>query len=249
MVTRSEAPPRDEPQDNPYVRDPPLEFDPVDDLDREAAAAEADLLREAIQYHDERYYQNADPVVSDRTYDVLFDRLQSLEGAFDLDTSGSPTQRVGGAPLDELETVEHVAPMRSISSSVEEADLRAFDERVHARLEAAGYEGGVEYLCEPKFDGLSVELVYEDGGLERAATRGDGRYGDDVTANVRTIRSVPLELTGDYPETLAVRGEVLMPRDGFQQLNRERLERGEDPFANPRNAAAGTLKQLNPAAV
>ena len=234
------------PEDNPYVRDPPLEFDPVDELDRAEAERQVEQLREAIRYHDYRYYQEADPVVGDRTYDVLFERLERLEDAFDLVTGTSPTRRIGGEPLDELETVEHVVPMRSIDSSGEEREVRAFDERVRDRLADAGYDGDVAYLCEPKFDGLSVELVYEDGELERAATRGDGEYGDDVTANVRTIRTVPLTLGGDHPAFLAVRGEVFMPREAFQAYNRERLERGEDPFANPRNAAAGTLRQLDP---
>ncbi|QLD89886.1 NAD-dependent DNA ligase LigA [Natronomonas salina] len=236
----------DEPQDNPYVWDPPLDFTPVEELDEAAAREQVELLREAIRYHDERYYQRADPAVSDRTYDRLFSRLQDLEAEFDLQSETSPTQRVGGEPLDELETVEHVTPMLSIDSSVEEADVREFDRRVRDRLASEGYEGAVDYLCEPKFDGLSVELVYEDGELQRAATRGDGQRGDDVTANVRTIRSVPLELRGDHPDFLAVRGEVFMPKDAFQQYNRERIERGDDPFANPRNAAAGTLRQLDP---
>ncbi|PSQ41821.1 DNA ligase (NAD(+)) LigA [Halobacteriales archaeon SW_5_68_122] len=236
----------EEPQGNPYVRDPLLDFDPVEELDEAAARKHVELLREAVRYHDHRYYQDADPVVSDRTYDRLFDRLEALEGAFDLRSETSPTRRVGGEPLDELETVEHIAPMLSIDSSVEESDVREFDERVRDRLEIADYEGPVEYLCEPKFDGLSIELVYESGELRRAATRGDGQQGDDVTENVRTIRSVPLELDGDHPEFLAVRGEVFMPKTAFQTYNRERIERGDDPFANPRNAAAGTLRQLDP---
>jgi DNA ligase (NAD+) len=237
----------DEPEANPYVRDPPLEFDPVEALDEETVDAQVDHLREAIRYHDHRYYQAADPVIPDRTYDRLFDRLETLEDAFDLDSATSPTRRVGGEPLDELETVEHVTEMLSIDSAVEEREVREFDRRVRDRLAAAGDDGPVEYLCEPKFDGLSVELVYEDGELERAATRGDGEEGDDVTANVRTIRSVPLELDGDHPSFLAVRGEVFMPKAAFQAYNRERLERGDDAFANPRNAAAGTLRQLDPA--
>ena len=236
----------DAPDDNPYVREPPRSFDPVDDLDPETAKRQVERLRDAIRYHDHRYYQRADPAISDRAYDALFDRLLELEAAFDLRSETSPTRRVGGRPLDELETVEHVAPMRSIDSSVEAADLRAFDERVRDRLSESGYDGPVGYLCEPKFDGLSVELVYEDGELDRAVTRGDGTEGDDVTANVRTIRSVPLELRGDPPASLAVRGEVLMPKAAFQAHNRERIERGDDPFANPRNAAAGTLRQLDP---
>ncbi|WP_254839517.1 NAD-dependent DNA ligase LigA [Natronomonas marina] len=236
----------EEPEDNPYVRNPSLDFEPVEELDEATAREQVERLREAVRYHDHRYYQRADPLVSDRTYDALFDRLEALEAAFDLRSETSPTRRVGGEPLEELETVEHVAPMLSIDSSGEAADVRAFDERVRERLEAAGDDGPVEYLCEPKFDGLSVELVYEEGKLERAATRGDGESGDDVTANVRTIRSVPLELVGDYPDFLAVRGEVFMPKAAFQSYNRERIERGDDPFANPRNAAAGTLRQLDP---
>jgi len=236
----------DAPQNNPYVRDPPLAFDPVEDLDRETAERQVELLREAIRFHDDRYYRRADPVISDRAYDRLFERLEALEEQFDLHSGTSPTSRVGGEPIDELETVEHVAPMLSIDSSVEEGDVRDFDERLRDRLADTGYDGPVEYLCEPKFDGLSIELVYEDGRLERAATRGDGHEGDDVTANVRTIRSVPLELRGEPPETLAVRGEVLIPKAAFQAHNRERIERGQEPFANPRNAAAGTLRQLDP---
>ncbi len=236
----------DEPDDNPYIRDPPLEFEPPETLDRETAERQAELLREAIRYHDHRYYRLADPVISDRAYDVLFDRLVELEDAFDLDSQTSPTRRVGAEPLDRLETVDHVAPMRSIDSSVEESDVRDFDERIREQLSKTGYDGPFEYLCEPKFDGLSVELVYDDGRLIRAATRGDGYEGDDVTENVRTIRSIPLELRGDPPGFLAVRGEVFMPKDGFQAYNRERIERGDDPFANPRNAAAGTLRQLDP---
>ena len=236
----------EEPEDNPYVRDPPLDFEPVDELDAASATQQVETLREAIRFHDYRYYQLADPVISDRAYDQLFERLERLESKFGRSSATSPTQRVGGEPLDELETVEHVAPMRSIESSVEVGDVRGFDDQVHERLAAADYEGPVRYLCEPKFDGLSVELVYEEGELSRAATRGDGQEGDDVTANVRTIRSVPLTLDGDYPSFLAVRGEVFMPKDAFQEYNRERLERGEEPFSNPRNAAAGTLRQLDP---
>ncbi|MFQ3319993.1 MAG: DNA ligase (NAD+) [Natronomonas sp.] len=236
----------EEPQDNPYVREPPLDFDPVEELDEGEAEAQAELLREAVRYHDYRYYQLADPVISDRAYDVLFDRLETLEETFDLQTETSPTQRVGGEPVEELETVEHVTPMLSIDSSVEEAGVRDFDQRVHDRLAETAYDGPIEYLCEPKFDGLSVELLYEDGEFQRAATRGDGEEGDDVTENVRTIRSIPLKIQGDYPDFLAVRGEVFMPKEAFQEYNRERIERGDDPFANPRNAAAGTLRQLDP---
>jgi DNA ligase (NAD+) len=232
--------PADEPTNNPYVRDPDTDFAPVDSLTETGAREEAADLREAIRYHDTRYYVENDPAIDDRTYDALFSRLQDLEDAFGIATEGSPTQRVGGEPLEELGTVEHVAPMLSIDSSGEADDVRAFDERVRREV------GDVDYVCEPKFDGLSLEVVYEHGEYVRAATRGDGDTGEDVTENVRTIRSIPQKLRGDPPDFLVVRGEVFIPRDAFQAYNRERVERGDDPFANPRNAAAGTLRQLDP---
>jgi DNA ligase (NAD+) len=228
--------------ENPYVEDPPTDFEPVETLTEDEAREEARLLREAIRFHDYRYYVETDPVVADRTYDALFTRLQELEDEFGLQTQDSPTQRVGGEPLDELGTVEHVAPMLSIDSGGEADDVREFDDRIRREV---GEE--IEYVCEPKFDGLSVEVIYEDGEYVRAATRGDGQTGEDVTENVRTIASVPHRLRGDYPDFLAVRGEVYMPLDAFREHNKERVERGEDPFANPRNAAAGSLRQLDPA--
>ncbi len=239
--------PADAPADNPYIADPLTDFDPVEALDEDEASKQARQLREAVRYHDHRYYVANDPVVGDRTYDALFARLQALEDAFDLQTEDSPTRRVGGPPRDELPDVEHVAPMRSIDQGGGVEEVRKFDRRVREGLESAGWDGDLRYHCEPKFDGLSVEVVYEDGRLVRAATRGDGEVGDDVTANVRTIPSVPQRLRGDYPDFLAARGEVYMPTPGFQAYNRELIERGEEPFANPRNAAAGTLRQLDPA--
>ncbi|MFC4359412.1 NAD-dependent DNA ligase LigA [Halobium salinum] len=239
-------PSSDDDPENPYLRDPSTEFDPAETLSREDAEAQAELLREAVREHDRRYYVENDPVVADRTYDTLFARLEELESTFDLDRTDSPTGRVGGEPLDELETVDHVAPMLSIDQSGEVADVRAFDERVRREV---GDEYEVDYVCEPKFDGLSVEVVYEDGRYTRAATRGDGERGDDVTRQVRTIESIPERLRGDHPDFLAVRGEVFMPRDAFREHNRERVERDEEPFANPRNAAAGSLRQLDPAVV
>lgn len=227
--------------DNPYLQNPDLSFTPVEQLNREEAAKQAGRLRAALREHDHRYYVEADPIIADRTYDALFDRLETLETVFDLDTTGSPTQQVGGETIDELDTVEHVEPMLSIDQSGDAADVRAFDERVRDELPDAS----VRYRCEPKFDGLSIEVLYEDGRFVRAATRGDGREGDDVTEQVRTIRSIPGRLAGDPPERLAVRGEVYMPRDAFHAHNRERVEAGKDPFANPRNAAAGTLRQLD----
>ncbi len=237
------------PEDNPYVSDPDTDFPPVENVTPAQAREQAELLREAIRYHDYRYYVRADPVVGDRTYDALFARLEKLEAAFDLEPETSPTQRVGGAPVDELDTVDHVAVMQSLDQSGDAEDVRAFDERVHDRLADTAYDGPVDYFCEPKFDGLSLEVVYEEGVYERAATRGDGERGDDVTEQVRTIPAVPQRLHGDYPEFLAVRGEVYMPRESFQAHNRDRVERGEEPFANPRNAAAGTLRQLDPSVV
>ena len=231
------------PEDNPFIEGPDTDFSPVEELSETAAREQAEQLREAIRFHDYRYYVENDPTIGDRTYDALFARLDALEGTFGLEVEDSPTQRVGGEPVDELDTVEHEAPMLSIDQSGEVEDVRAFDERVRDAV------GDVRYVCEPKFDGLSIEVVYEDGVYQRAATRGDGERGDDVTEQVRTIPSVPQRLRGDYPDFLAVRGEVYMPREAFQAYNRERVEAGEDPFANPRNAAAGTLRQLDPAVV
>ncbi|WP_440772469.1 NAD-dependent DNA ligase LigA [Natronorubrum sp. DTA28] len=230
-------------EDNPYLRDPPTEFEPLEALSADEAEQQVELLREAIRDHDRRYYVEGDPIIADRTYDALFSRLQDLEDAFDLSHPDSPTRSVGGEPLEAFETVEHVAPMLSIDQSGEAKDVREFDERVRREV------GEVRYVCEPKFDGVSMEFVYEDGSLDRAVTRGDGREGDDVTRNARTIGSVPQQLHGDYPDFLAVRGEVYMPKDAFQEHNRERIERGEEPFANPRNATAGTIRQLDPSVV
>ena len=237
------------PADNPYVENPPTEFEPVEELSEQEAREQVDLLREAVSYHDHRYYVEADPAIADRTYDELFARLETLEKAFDVHSPESPTQRVGGEPVDELPTVAHAAPMLSLDASGAPEDVRDFDDRIRRELDREGYDGDVSYVCEPKYDGLSIELVYEDGVLERAATRGDGREGDDVTENVRTIRSIPLRLAGDSPEFLAVRGEIYIPLDAFREFNRERVERGEEPFANPRNAAAGTIRQLDPSVV
>ncbi|QLH79634.1 NAD-dependent DNA ligase LigA [Halosimplex rubrum] len=236
----------DPPADNPYLDEPPTDFDPVEALTEADAAVQAERLREAIRYHDHRYYVENDPAIDDRAYDALFSRLRDLEEKFDVRTEDSPTRRVGGAPRDELPDVEHVAPMRSIDQGGEAEAVREFDRRVRQGLESADWAGELEYYCEPKFDGLSVEVVYEDGVFQRAATRGDGQAGDDVTENVRTIPSVPQRLRGDHPDFLAVRGEVYMPKPAFQEYNRELVERGDDPFANPRNAAAGTLRQLDP---
>jgi len=246
----SSSPRHADPDENPYVEAPPTDFEPVVALSEDEATEQASLLRAAIREHDHRYYLEADPLIPDETYDRLFTRLQELENEFDLPTQNSPTRRVGGEPLDELATVEHVAPMRSIDNATEADAVREFDGRVRKGLDAEGFDSdAVEYVCEPKFDGLSVEVIYEDGEYVRAATRGDGTAGDDVTEQVRTIRSVPGKLRGDPPSRLAVRGEAYMPRDAFKAYNEALMERGEEPFANPRNAAAGTLRQLDPSVV
>ena len=229
-------------EDNPYIRDPDLEFRDVDELSPTEAEEQVELLREAIEYHDHRYYVENDPVIADGAYDTLFDRLATLETEFDLVDENSPTQRVGGKPLDSLPTREHVAEMLSLDSSEEGADVRAFADRVQDAV------GEVTYSMEPKFDGLSLEFVYLNGELDRAVTRGDGTTGEDVTENARTIRTVPLSLQ-DAPETLAVRGEVYIPRSAFHELNEQRVQEGEDPFANPRNAAAGSVRLLDSSTV
>lgn len=231
-----------EPEDNPYVRKPETNFQEPEELSKEEAKKQVEKLREAVEYHDYRYYVENDPVISDKAYDKLFERLEKLEQEFDLTDPNSPTQRVGGEPLDEFETVEHVKDMMSIAASEEEEDVRDWSQRINDKVD------NPKYHCEPKFDGLSVEVVYEDGEFVRAVTRGNGVEGDDISENVKTIRSVPLTLQ-EAPDFLVLRGEIYMPKTGFQELNKERVEQGKDPFANPRNAAAGTVRQLDPSVV
>lgn len=208
----------------------------------EAAAAIRDL-RERIRYHDYRYYVLDSPEISDAEYDRLYKELLRLESQYpDLVTPDSPTQRVGGQPLAGFQTVTHTLPVLSLSNAFNHEDVVAFDRRVRA----AAREGeAIEYVVEPKIDGLSVILRYRDGMLVQGATRGDGVTGEDVTLNVRTVKSIPLALRS-APAFVEVRGEVFMPRSEFARLNAERDERGEPPFANPRNAAAGSLRQLDP---
>jgi len=216
------------------------------DLDREQAGERVEELREEVRRHDYLYYVENRPEISDAEYDRLFRELQELEETFpDLRTADSPTQRVGGEPLDELPDVEHAAPMLSLDSGTELEEVREFHERV---LRGLGGDADVSYVLEPKLDGASVELVYRDGRLVRAATRGDGFTGDEITENARTIAAVPLRLRAadrPAPPALAVRGEVFMRLGAFDALNRRLAEEGEDPFANPRNATAGSLRQLD----
>lgn len=202
-------------------------------------------LRTEIQHHNYRYYVLDDPEISDAEYDRLLRELQDLEEQHpELVIPESPTQRVGATPLDSFAEVEHAVPMLSLDNGFSEEDIREFDRRVRDRLENPA---SIEYFCEPKLDGLAVSIRYEDGKLVRAATRGDGRTGEDVTQNVRTIESVPLQLQGDdWPPVLEARGEVFMSHAGFEKLNERAREEGSKTFVNPRNAAAGSLRQLDP---
>ncbi|MCC7464295.1 MAG: NAD-dependent DNA ligase LigA [Gammaproteobacteria bacterium] len=208
------------------------------------AARQLLRLRQQIAHHDYRYYVLDAPAIPDAEYDLLMQALRALESAHpELVTSDSPTQRVGGTPVPGFAPVHHGVPMLSLDNAFGEEDLRAFDRRVRERL---GREDAViEYTAEPKLDGLAVSLTYADGVLQRAATRGDGTTGEDVTANVRTIRAVPLRLAAPAPGQVEVRGEVYMPVAGFEQLNARAIGRGDRTFVNPRNAAAGSLRQLD----
>jgi DNA ligase (NAD+) len=207
-------------------------------------------LRREIEEHNIRYYVYDQPTISDEEYDALMRELQDIEAAHpELVTPDSPTQRVGAAPQAEFGSVRHAVPMLSLSNGFSPEEVEAFDKRVGDTLREAGLVGEgepVEYFCEVKFDGLAINLRYEDGLLVQAATRGDGYEGEDVTANVRTIRAIPLRLKGKAPRVLEVRGEVLMFRADFDRLNKAQAERGEKVFVNPRNAAAGSLRQLDP---
>jgi DNA ligase (NAD+) len=215
-------------------------------MDHDTAAQRIAALREQLDFHNYRYYVLDDPVISDYEYDLLLRELEDLESRFpDLVTADSPTQRVGAPPRSELGTVPHALPMLSLESLYSEEEFRRFLERV-----AKETGGEQELVAEPKYDGLAVEVVYQEGRLVSGSTRGDGYVGEDVTDNLRTIKTVPLRLiqaagAPPIPPLLEARGEVLLPRAPFQALNRAREEAGEAPFANPRNAAAGSLRQLD----
>ena len=205
-------------------------------------------LREEIRRHEELYYIHNAPEISDEAFDRLLHELERLEAEHpDLVTSDSPTQRVAGRPTEGFPTVEHIAPMLSLDNAYDEDELRAFDERVRKGTGAG--DSSVAYVAELKIDGLSIALTYQDGRLVRGATRGDGVRGEEVTPNVRTIRAIPLSLRNGPPGRIEVRGEVYLPRTSFARINREREEAGEALFANPRNAAAGTMRNLEPSLV
>jgi len=211
-----------------------------------ATALQIEKLRDEIRRHDELYYVNDSPEISDREYDLLLEKLQQLEEANpELITPDSPTQRIGGRPAEGFPEVVHTRPMMSLDNSYNIDELRAFDERCERLADGRP----LEYVAELKIDGLSLSLQYEDGVLTRGVTRGDGRIGEEVTQNARTIRSVPLRLKSQAKRIdgpLEVRGEVFIPLDVFQKTNAEREEAGEPRFANPRNAAAGAIRQLDP---
>lgn len=203
--------------------------------------AEIAALRADIREHDRRYYLLDNPTVSDKEYDELFARLKELEAAHpELVTADSPTQRVGGGTASDFKTVKHAAAMLSLDNAYEEADIRAWDERVRKNL---GAFGSPSYVVEPKIDGLSCALTYENGALVRAATRGDGETGEDVTANARAVRAIPLSLSGEAPRRLELRGEVYMTFADFEKVNQDEKRAGREPFVNPRNCAAGSLRQ------
>lgn len=201
-------------------------------------------LRETLNYHAVRYYVEDDPTIPDAEYDRLMRELLTLEEQHpELVTSDSPSQRVGGAPLDGFESVAHEIPMLSLDNVFDDEELDAFFRRMSDRVPAAKE---ARICCEPKLDGLAVSLLYENGVLVRAATRGDGSTGENITENVRTIKAIPLRLSGEgWPTRIEVRGEVFMPKAGFERLNQEAIKKGEKTFVNPRNAAAGSLRQLD----
>ncbi|HNT69053.1 MAG TPA: NAD-dependent DNA ligase LigA, partial [Syntrophorhabdaceae bacterium] len=216
-------------------------------MDREKAKKRIEELRREIEYHNHRYYVLDDPVISDGEYDVLMSELQGLEGRHPgLISPNSPTQRVGAQPLEGFNTISHAVPMLSLANAMAVEEVIDFDRRVKKILNT----GDVDYVMEVKIDGLAVELVYVNGEFKQGSTRGDGFVGEDITQNLRTIQSIPMRLiqTSDIPlpEHLEVRGEVYMGRKEFQALNKKREETGEPLFANPRNAASGSMRQLDP---
>jgi DNA ligase (NAD+) len=212
-----------------------------------AVGRRAAELREELRFHGHRYYVLDDPLIGDDAYDALLDELRGLEADHpELVTPDSPTQRTGGEPIERLEKVTHLQPMLSLANARSEEDLRGWIERMRNHLAREGIEDpGFAYVCEPKIDGLAISLLYRDGVLERGATRGNGEVGEDVTHNLRTIPSIPLRID-DAPALLEVRGEVYMSLSDFAALNERRAEQGLSTFMNPRNSAAGTIRQLDP---
>jgi len=217
-------------------------------MDRSQALKRIGELRDLIEYHNRRYYQLDDPEISDAEYDRLMRELAELEAQHpDIDRSGSPTQRVGAAPLEKFRPVTHLTPMLSLGNAFSEQEMIEFHERLRRLL---GDRTDLDFVAEPKIDGVAVNLVYETGRLAVGSTRGDGMTGEDVTQNLRTIRTLPLQMTPvpgrRFPARIEIRGEVYLEKEAFRRLNERRLSQGENAFANPRNAAAGSLRQLDP---
>ena len=210
-------------------------------MNKSEAKKEIEKLREQINYHNYKYYIENNPVISDYEYDMLVKKLEALEKKYpEFITPDSPTQRIGGQPLEGFTQVTHKIPMLSLDNAYSYDELRQFDERVKKVVE------NIEYVCEPKIDGLSIALIYENGIFVRGATRGDGIKGDDVTANLKTIHSIPLKLRGTALRNAEVRGEIYFPISAFKKFNKEQEKKGGQVFANPRNAAAGSIRQLDP---
>ncbi|WP_043767003.1 NAD-dependent DNA ligase LigA [Algiphilus aromaticivorans] len=213
-------------------------------MSAEAASARIEELRATIREHDRRYYQDDTPAISDAEYDRLFRELVELERAHpELQSEDSPTQRVGAPPSDAFSTVQHSTPMLSLANAFDADEVHEFDRRLR---DLVGGEQ-LDYFAEPKYDGAAVTLRYEQGKFTRGATRGDGRTGEDITANLRTVRDIPLSLGADAPALVEVRGEVVMPQSAFERMNAALAANGEKTFVNPRNAAAGSLRQIDPA--
>ena len=217
-------------------------------MEKELATKRIKELREQVNYHNERYYQLDEPEISDAEYDSLMTELIALEKGFSdyIDITDSPSQRVGAAPLEKFNTVTHLTPMLSLSNAFSEADITKFDKRIKRFLDSSE---NISFVIEPKLDGVAVNLIYEKGILTVGLTRGDGAVGEDITQNLKTIRSIPLKIAqsenAPIPEQIEIRGEVYMETNAFRKLNKRRLDKGEPPFANPRNAAAGSLRQLD----
>ncbi|MDH7513390.1 MAG: NAD-dependent DNA ligase LigA [Clostridiales bacterium] len=229
-----------------FKKNPRTTFKAVNKMTLKEARAEVEALREGVEYHNYLYYVKVQPAISDAVFDKLFRRLQELEEAFpELESPTSPTRKVGAPPLDRLTKVKHTSPMLSLNSALGEAEAEEFDRFIRRNTGT----DAIAYVLEPKFDGFSVEVVYRNGVFEYGATRGDGETGEDISENLKTIRPLLLRLqepkAEKLPGFLAVRGEVIMSKKAFQKLNKERVERGEAPFANPRNAAAGIMRQLD----
>ncbi|MFO7615402.1 MAG: NAD-dependent DNA ligase LigA [Bacteroidales bacterium] len=230
---------------NPYMKAPFPGFDDVKKLSDKEAGKKIKLLREAIEHHNYRYYIENEPAISDEKYDRLLDYLVDLEEEFPkFQSEDSPTRKIGAEPVDSIKKKKHPAQMLSLSSSTDTEKIRDFIDHVKKNTDG----NKVYFILEPKFDGLSVEIAYRDGSFDYAATRGDGDTGDDISENVKTIGSLPLKLrkTEGLPGFLSLRGEIFIGKEGFLDLNRKRIERQEEPFANARNAAAGIVRQLDP---